>query len=520
MNPWEAAMTLQRSKLFCIALFFCATCVCAGEPSGEKVRDAVQLYRSHNEVEIVCGLAELVALPNDAANLEDIEVNAEHLTTMLEARRFEVELLREPGGPPVVFGQRLIEGAHLTVVFYAHYDGQPVVPELWASDPFEVILRTGRFESGAGEVSLDELEAPIDPEWRLYGRSASDDKVSIIALLTALDALDAAGFEPGINIKLLLDGEEERGSPHIAEILRANKDRFAADLWVFCDGPMHQTRLPQVVYGVRGVTSVHMTAYGAAVGLHSGHYGNWAPDPGIALARLITSMRDAEGNFVVDGIEELVRPLSTTASQAIADAPPVDDRLKEDLAIAWSEGQPTPLAERITRPALNLLGFSVGQVGAKTKNAIPPQARAVVGFRLVPDVTPDAIRETVENHIRKRGFHIVHEEPDEAVRRQHARVVRLEWKKGYPALWTDMDLEISRDVARIVDEAVEGPIVLTPSLGGSLPLYVFSEILDAPPIVVVPIANHDNNQHAPNENLRIKNLWLGIEIYAALMARL
>ncbi len=138
----------------------------------------------------------------------------------------------------------------------------------------------------------------------------------------------------------------------------------------------------------------------------------------------------------------------------------------------------------------------------------------------LPDVTPEAVRSAVETHIRGQGFHIVSSEPDEAVRRQNARVVWLEWKKGYPALATDMDLPISKAIARIVDEAVDGPIVLTPSLGGSLPLYVFSEIFDAPPIVVVPIANHDNNQHAPNENLRIKNLWLGIEIYAALMARL
>jgi acetylornithine deacetylase/succinyl-diaminopimelate desuccinylase-like protein len=382
------------------------------------------------------------------------------------------------------------------------------------------VVRTGRLEAGADVLPFDELKAPVNPEWRLYGRSTSDDKVSIVALLTALDALDAAGIEPGINIKLLLDGEEERSSPHIPEILRSNVDLLAADFWVFCDGPMHQTRLPQVVYGVRGVTSVHITAYGPAVGLHSGHYGNWAPDPGMALARLITSMRDVDGNLLVDGIDELIRPLGETAAAAIENAPPVDEKLKQDLALGWTEGQPTPLAERITRPAINLLGFSVGQVGAKAKNAISPQAKAVVGFRLVPDVTPEAVRTATERHIRTQGFHIVHNEPDEAVRREHARVVWLEWKMGYPALATDMDLPISKAVARIVDEAVDGPIVLTPSLGGSLPLYLFSEILNAPPIVVVPIANHDNNQHAPNENLRIKNLWLGIEIYAALIARL
>jgi acetylornithine deacetylase/succinyl-diaminopimelate desuccinylase-like protein len=257
-----------------VAFVIGATCVCAGERSGQEIRDAVRLYRSQNEVLILRDLAELVALPNVATDLEDMEINADRLKAMLEARRFEVEQLRAEGGPPVVFGQRLIGDADLTVVFYAHYDGQPVAPEQWASNPFEVVVRTGRFEAGAAEVPFDRLQAPIDPEWRLYGRSASDDKVSIVALLAALDALDAVGLEPGINIKLLLDGEEERGSPHIADILSSHRDRLAADLWVFCDGPMHQTRLPQVVYGVRGVTSVQMTAYGASVGLHSGHYGN------------------------------------------------------------------------------------------------------------------------------------------------------------------------------------------------------------------------------------------------------
>ena len=513
-------MALRRSKAICGALVFCATGVWAGERSGPEIRDAVRLFRSQHEVEIVRNLAELVALPNDAANLDDMEVNAERLTTMLESRQFEVETMRTEGGPPVIFGQRLSDGADRTVVFYAHYDGQPVVPELWASEPFEVVLRTGRVEAGAAEVPFDGLKAPIDPEWRLYGRSTSDDKVSIIALLTALDALDAAGVELGIDVKIILDGEEERGSPHIADILRAIRDRLAADLWIFCDGPMHQTRLPQVVYGVRGVTSVEMTLYGAAVGLHSGHYGNWAPDPGMHLAQLIASMRSPDGRLVIDGIDELIRPLGATATEAIENAPPVDGQLKHDLALAWTEGEPKPLAERITHPAVNMLGFAAGQVGAKAKNAIPPQAQAVVGFRLVPDVTPDAIRAAVEHHIRAQGFHIVHEEPGEATRGQHARIVLLEWEKGYPALWTDMDLPISKDIARIVDQAVEGPIVLTPSLGGSLPLSIFSEIFDAPPIVVVPIANHDNNQHAPNENLRIENLWLGIEIYAALMARL
>jgi len=492
----------------------------AGEPSPETILEQVRAYRAHHEVAIVNELADLVALPNDAGDLPAMEVNAEVLTDLLEARRFSVSLLRTDGAPPVVFAERRTEGAVHTVVFYAHYDGQPVVPELWLSDPWEVVIRTGRIEDGAENVALSELTPPLDPEWRLYGRSASDDKVSIVALLTAVDALDAAGIAPTVNIKLVIDGEEERGSPHMAEILRANRDLLQADLWIFCDGPMHQTRLPQVVYGVRGVTSVEMTAYGPAVALHSGHYGNWAPDPGMQLARLITSMRDADGNILINGIDELVRPFGDTARAAVAAAPAVDEQLKQDLDLGWTEGQPTPLAERIARPAINLLGFSVGAVGDKAKNAISPTATAVVGFRLVPDVTPEAIRDATEAHIRAQGWHIVHSEPDDAVKRENQRVVWLEWEMGYPGLWTDMDLPVSKKIAEIVDDAVDGPIVLTPSLGGSLPLVMFSEILGAPPIVVVPIANHDNNQHAPNENLRLGNLWQGIEIYAALMARL
>ncbi len=513
-------MELRRLLALVMALLGVASFVGAEQPSPETILDQVRGYRAVHEVEIVTELANLVALPNIAADLDAMEVNAERLTELLEARQFSVSLLRASGGPPVVFAERASEGAGRTVVFYAHYDGQPVVPELWHSDPWDVLIRTGRIEEGAEDVPMGELAPPLDPEWRLYGRSASDDKVSIVALISAVDALDAAGIVPTINIKLILDGEEERGSPHIAEILRANRERLEADLWIFCDGPMHQTRLPQVVYGVRGVTSVHMTAYGPAVALHSGHYGNWAPDPGMQLVTLIATMRDTEGNLLIDGIDELVRPLGETARSAIEEAPTVEEQLKEDLALGWTEGKPTPLGVRISRPAINLLGFSVGAVGAKAKNAISPEARAVVGFRLVPDVTPEAIRDATEAHIRARGFHIVSSEPDEETLRTNERVLLLEWKMGYPALWTDMDLPVSRAVARIVDDAVDGPIVLTPGMGGSLPLVVFSEILGEPPIVVVPIANHDNNQHAPNENLRLGNLWQGIEIYAALMARL
>ncbi|MGD9254105.1 MAG: M20/M25/M40 family metallo-hydrolase, partial [Holophagae bacterium] len=261
-------MPIHRAIVAVIILLLCASTVPAQHPAAE-VADAVRSYRSTNEIEILRQLASLVSLPNVASNLQDMDRNAQNLQRLFEDRGFETGLLRAEGAPPVVFAERTIEGAAKTVVFYAHYDGQPVVPELWASDPYTMVVRKGRLEEGADGVPFSKLREPVNPEWRLYGRSTSDDKVSIVALLAAIDALDDAGIAPSVNLKILLDGEEERGSPHMAKILDNNRDRLGADLWIFCDGPMHQTRLPQVVYGVRGVTSVQITAYGAAVGLHS-----------------------------------------------------------------------------------------------------------------------------------------------------------------------------------------------------------------------------------------------------------
>jgi len=461
-----------------------------------------------------------VALPNVATDLPAMRRNADLLVAMLGRRGFACRLLDSDGGPPVVYGERPTADDRRTVVFYAHYDGQPVEAAEWTGgSPFEVVLRRGRIEDGAAAVSLDGLRGPTGPEWRLYGRSTSDDKGPIVAFLAALDALEASGLSSSLNLKVVLDGEEERGSPHLEGVLRRHRDLLAADLWIFCDGPVHQTRRPQVVFGVRGVDSVQITTYGPAVALHSGHYGNWAPDPGMQLAHLVASMRDRDGNATIAGLESHLRPFGATERAALEASPPVDEELKRQLDLGWTEGQPATLAERITRPAVNLLGFRVGEVGEAAKNAIPPSATAVVGFRLVPDVTPSVLRAAVERHVEAQGYTVVHAPPDGATRRRSGRLALLEWGDGYPALWTPMDLPVSRAVLEIVDQATDARAVATPSLGGSLPLAMFHDILGVP-LVVVPIVNHDNHQHGPDENLRLANLWDGIAIYAALVARL
>jgi acetylornithine deacetylase/succinyl-diaminopimelate desuccinylase-like protein len=482
---------------------------------------AVREYRRAHAGAILRELVDLVAIPNLATDSANIRRNARHLADMLERRGVRARLLDGEGGPPAVYGELLVPGATRTVVLYAHYDGQPVDTTQWATPPWKPVLRDRAQTDGGREIPIpagDRLDDPASGEWRLYARSASDDKSPIVMMLAGLDALRAAGVQPSVNVKFFFEGEEEAGSPNLRKVLERNADLLKADVWLFGDGPVHQTGQMQVVFGVRGSMGLELTTYGPARALHSGHYGNWAQNPIVLLAKLIASMRDDDGRIKIAGFSRSVRPLGAAERRAVAATPPVDSALRHSLALARSEARGL-LAERITLPALNLRGFEGGRVGALAANAIPTEARASIDFRLVPDQTPEEVRTLVERHVRAQGYFVTHDSVTLDVRRAHPKVLRMEWEGGYPGIRTPMDLPISRDVVRVVREAVGAPVVTMPILGGSLPMYHFSDVLKTP-LIVVPTVNYDNNQHAANENVRLANVFQGVDVFAMLLARL
>jgi acetylornithine deacetylase/succinyl-diaminopimelate desuccinylase-like protein len=487
--------------------------------SAQSAREAARAYRAVHELAILQELSALLAIPNVASDRENIRRNAAQLTAMLGRRGLRAELLELRDSPPAVLGELATPGAKRTVVLYAHYDGQPVEPSQWTGSPWTPVLRDAPLERGGREVAWQKARAPLDREWRLYARSASDDKAPIVAILAALDALRQARIPLSVNLKLFLEGEEEAGSPHLPELLRVHADRLRADLWLLCDGPVHPTRRMQLYFGARGIADVEITAYGPARRLHSGHYGNWAPNPAVELAHLITGLRDREGEIAIPGFSEDVRPLTDQEKRAIAEAPEVETALRQELGLGRTEGAGEALAALILRPALNLRGIASGQVGERATNSIPTEATASIDFRLVPDQTPGKVRRRVEQHLESQGYFLVRETPDLAVRLARPRVLKVIWGPGYPAARTPLDLPVSSAVSRVVAEAVGGAVIRLPSLGGSVPMHLFTDLLEAP-VVGVPIVNHDNNQHAANENLRVGNLWDGIEVFAALLARL
>jgi acetylornithine deacetylase/succinyl-diaminopimelate desuccinylase-like protein len=489
----------------------------ASERSPDAVRKAVREYRQANEAQIVRDYAKLLAIPNIASDTENIRRNAGFIIDLLKQRGFTARTLEVPGAPPAVYGELKSPGAKHTLLWYVHYDGQPVDKAQWAVDPWQPVLREGAADSTA--VPLDALKAAgaVKPEWRIYARSASDDKAPIEALLTAIDALRANKIPISVSLKVFFEGEEEAGSPHLEQIFRENQELLKGDLWLLSDGPVHQSRKMQVFFGARGVTDLELTVYGPARVLHDGHYGNWAPNPAAVLVDLLAHMRDASSHILIPGFYDDVRLLTPAEREAIAQIPDVDGQLKQELGLNWTESNGAPLPLAITQPSLNIRGIEAGHVEAKAQNAISPLAKASIDFRLVPNQTPEHVHELVERFITHQGFYIVHQEPDLETRRQHAKVIKVSWGAGYKAARVGLDDPAVLPIVRSIEQTLEGTVIKMPLLGGSVPMYLFNDVLKTP-VIGLPIANHDNNQHGPNENLRLQNLWDGIEVFAGILS--
>jgi acetylornithine deacetylase/succinyl-diaminopimelate desuccinylase-like protein len=484
-----------------------------------RVRGVVSAYIKANDTRILGDLAEFLAIPNLASDSVNIWRNARHLVRLLEARGIRAQLLEALGSPPAVFGELKTPGATRTVVFYAHYDGQPVDTTQWTNPPWAPTLRTRALSDGGTVIPLPTQPGSVQVEWRLYARSASDDKSPIIAFLAALDALRGGGLAPSVNLKFFFEGEEEAGSNHVHDMLTRHRDRLGADVWIFGDGPVHQSRRQQVSFGVRGVMGVELTLFGPARVLHSGHYGNWAPNPLVGMAHLIASMRSDDGRILIDGFYDDVIPPTRAEREAIAATPIVDSALRIELLLAGTEADNAPLMERIMLPALNVRGLSGGGVGALATNAVPSVARASIDFRLVPNQTPARVRSLVEAHMRRQGYFVLDRDPTREERLAHANILKVIWEEGYAASRTNMSLPVSRAVIRATEMGAGERVIVVPTSGGSLPIYHFEEVLHTP-LITVPIVNHDNNQHAANENLRLKNLFDGIQVYAGIIAHL
>ena len=478
-------------------------------PSQDVVR--VREWRAKNERVILAELIQLVSLPNIASNKSDIVKNADLLTAMFEKRGFAVRRIATPGSP-VLVAERAAQKPAGTLTFYFHYDGQPTEAKDWTiGQPFvPAAIRNG--------TKIDVLagSGPVDPDTRIYARAAADDKGPIVAFLAAVDGLlDAKAVLPW-TLRVVLDGEEEAGSPNFEAAIKANVAAVRGDLAVIVDSPRHASDLPTVFYGSRGLAGAEITIYGATGDLHSGNYSNFVPDPAMALARLIASMKDDRGNVTIKNFYDGVVPLTASERRAIDEIPNVDQRLLEQFGVAAAEHPDSRLELQHNRPTLSVVGLSSGTVGPGARNAISGSATGRVEIRLVNGLDAKTQTDRLIAHIREQGFHIVDAPPDAGTRRKFPKIARVTPQGGgFPIGKASMDDPRTVMAANAI-RSLDQRLVQMPTIGGSLPLSTFASALSMPTIGLA-VANFDNNQHAVNENLRVGHLWEAIDIFAALI---
>lgn len=499
------------------AAVFCTHFLLAQSPETNKIRQ----YRQVNEHQLLSDFVSFLSIPNIVGDSISIRRNADYIMQAMRNKGIENIQLLYPTtvkSVPAVYGEVNVPGATQTIIFYAHYDGQPVNAAQWAKglSPFEPKLLNASLENNGTIIDFPAKDKTFDPEWRIYARGASDDKAGVMAILNAYDAIIKTGMKPSVNIKFFFEGEEEAGSDHLHEILQNYKTLLQSDLWIICDGPVHQSGKKQVVFGVRGDAHVSISVYGSKRPLHSGHYGNWAPNPAMLLSQLLSSMKDKNGKVTIKGFYDDVVPLSVSEKNALKVVPPVDIQMKNELGFTQQEISNMSLAESINLPSLNINGMNSANVGKNASNVIPTIASAVLDLRLVVGNDWKRQQQKVVAHIKSQGYFVTEQEPTDEERKKYAKIAKVNLSSGYNAQKTSMDLPVAKKVIAALQSTVPDKVVLMPTLGGSLPLFVFEQYLKAKTITI-PVANHDNNQHAENENIRLLNFWNGIETMAALM---
>jgi acetylornithine deacetylase/succinyl-diaminopimelate desuccinylase-like protein len=482
---------------------------------------------------------EMLSLPNDSINADDIRRNADWLEVAFRKRGFVTHQLPN-NGKPLVFAEYSRKNPNArTILFYIHFDGMPVIPEQWSQkSPWTAVLKRRSTTNGPAplptftpsrisaqsfweEIDRNKLlNEKIDPEWRVFARSSSDDKGPIMMFLTAFDVLKAAALEPAINVKVLLDSEEEKGSPTIGVVTKANRDLLRADAIVIHDGPMHASSQPTIIFGNRGNTVVRLVVYGPKSPLHSGHYGNYVPNPAQRLAALLASMKDEDGRVSIAGYYESVK--LTESERNIMGAVPDDEpALLKRIGIAKPEAVGRNLQEALQYPSLNIRGMQSAAVGDKGANILPAKAEAELDLRTTPGASPPYLVGLIEKHIRAKGYHLSSGEPTDEEREKYDKIASLTVARGSKAAFTPLDSPIGTWVQGTLAKTFgiggePAKTVRIRMMGGSVPTDKLVEALELP-FVIVPLVNPDNNQHSFDENLRVGHFLNGTRAMTGLL---
>ena len=401
-------------------------------------------------------------------------------------------------------GNKFISNKFKTVLIYFHMDGQPVDPSKWnQSDPFDPIL-TENINGGWVEIDRDRINTNPDPDWRIFGRSTSDDKGPPMMLVNALEILEKLNKKPEFNIKLIIDFQEEMGSPTVVSAVSLYKEKLKSDFLLIIDGPRHPSNKPTLTFGARGISRITLTSYGPIKPQHSGHFGNYAPNPAMNLSKILSSMKDYDGVVTIPGFYDGVT-LTNDIRKILDEVPDDEEAINNDLLISSPDKVGNNYQEAIQYPSLNVRGLKSGWVGKEARTIVPDIAIAEIDVRLVKESEPEKLLNMIKDHIIKEGAYVINSrEPTNEERLTKKNIIRYDSKISYLAYRTEIDSPIGNWASRALKNAfLEEPIKKRTS-GGSIPISPFVTTLNVPALTY-PSVNKDNNQHSPNENIRVGN---------------
>ncbi|PIB26390.1 acetylornithine deacetylase [Maribacter sp. 4U21] len=460
-------------------------------------------------------LVDFVKIPNDALNADDIDSNLIWLRNKFNNRGFNTSIL-ETENLPLFFAALPMDDSKPTILFYMHLDGQSVDAAKWDQpNPYETVLKSKDGDVWRTEA-FEDLNDDINYDWRLFGRSTSDDKGPIVMFLNAIDLLKKNNVAIPFNVKVILDSEEEKSSKPLPEAVKQYRELLKADFLVINDGPVHASGKPTVIYGCRGITTLSLTTFGPIQPQHSGHYGNYAPNPGFQLTQLLANMKDKEGRVLIPGYYEGIT-LDDATKTVLKSVPDSDDLISEKLQFKTAEKVGAFYQEALQYPSLNIRGLGSGWIGERARTIVPATATAELDLRLVPESDGTRLKNLVKKYIANEGFYITDTMPTEQERMNHDKIAMIKEGSVTDAFRTDLNHSNGDFIVKVLQDKFQEDVVQIRIMGGTVPISPFINELKIPAFIV-PMVNPDNNQHSPNENLKIGQIAYGIQTFYAILS--
>jgi len=497
---------------FLVLIFFSTpfTTICSQNLDGLSLKYAKASFTE---------LYEFFSLPNNAYNPEDIETNVKWCENAFQKRGFKTQRLKTET-VPLLLATRDFPNAKKTVLIYLQIDGQPVDTSKWHQpDPYIPVLKEKNNDGNWNIIDWNNLEGDINRDWRIFSRSASDARGPDMMFLKAMDIINDLNFQPNFNLKVIMDFEEELGSPRLPKAVLDYKKELTSDMLVIFDGPRHLSNQPTLTYGARGIATISLEVFGPRTPLHSGNYGNYAPNPAVKLSQLLATMWQEDGRVAILGWYDGII-ISEEVKAILKQVPDDEEQIKKDFGIASTDNIGNNFQEAIQYPALGILGLKAAWIGKETRTIIPATAIAEMNIRLVKETNGARMVKLLKDHIVNQGYYLVEEKPTEEERMTYNKIVRFNSEISYGAFRTDFDTEIGEWLRKGMRSAFGKDPIQIRTAGGSIPISPFVITLGLP-AVAVPTVNPDNNQHSPNENIRLGNYIDGIKtIVAILMEKL